>query len=546
MGINFRRPDPPDIIKHLDSLEKERIENYEPGPSLSAEDKEGLFQRIPALRQLAADLDAAIDEEDFDLDDSQIWTWVYYKLYPWYPSRLLQVASVAVAYYTIRAIIRAVRARYTLTQIVSTIVVTETIIVPAMAIIIPALVTIYLLLRKRGQTLFDAVTRTMVMFTASSFALLPVAAINSTGNVTLALIYGIFVRIPMMTMSLWYWGDLRREVNLPTSHLERFVQLWRWFTTVFVIFAGSVIRLIAVTGIFPFSKLLRSRAEGIRIHLGKKFPIALSLCNDPRGLFFGASLTMIAITLYILYLFIYATNFGQIRKHRKCESWLSRTFIRYGVFLPNVHPDATYYRISATEKTSSYIPSRAMLLRHEDSVFEVDSSFLSSEAIMPIFSYLEKEEEILAKDGATEWSKPRDQEVPLSGKMTAGKRDLNALLNWAQPLRPEEANMTFEEYFETLQEDEYQYDPESGNWVIDKKILGDLPANSIDQKDELPKNSPSDDAMIELSMPEIPVDDATIIEFATSPEFQPYLKRYIEELEENQDDPDEPTDTVYA
>lgn len=530
----------------MDSLDKNTVENAENHKdNLSPEDEEALFKEFPALRGLMARLDVEMNKDDYDVNDWRVWTWAYNYLSSWYPSRFLQILFIAVIYYIVRLSIRAVQARFTISQVVTTIVAAETVITPILGVFVPVLITLYLVQQHKGDVLFDGVTRLMVMFTLSSFALLPVAAICSTGNVGVAIYCGIFVRVAMMAMSLWYWGDLCFELLLSTSTVESLVRLWRWLVTVAIIIMGTAFRLATIFGMDLLKNKMRLNAETIRIGLGKTFPTALSLCNDPRGLFFCAALLMSLIFFYILYLFIFALNFGQIHHHRNCRSWLPQSLISMGVFLPDIHPDALLQRISASDKSSSYVPSRAMLLHHEDSVVEVDSSFLSTEASMPIFSYLEQEDEILAKEGASEWIKPRDEQLPVSKTLTAEKRSSGALLNWAQPLSPHEANMTFEEYFQTLQEDEYQYDPKSGNWIFDKESLGGIRADDGNRKGEIEETKRSSHEA-NSPPPDVPVDDSTKAEYATSTEFQPYLERFIEGSDENKDDSDGPQNIVFV
>lgn len=530
----------------MDSWEKDREEDViDPEDLLSSEDEEALFKEFPALRELATKMDTEMSKGDYDANDWRIWTWAYNYLCPWYPSRFLQLSFIALIYYVVRRSIRAIQARFTVSQIVTAVVAAEGAITPVLGVFFPVLITLYLLLKHRRNVIFDGVTRIMVMFTLSSFALLPVAAICSTGNVGAALYCGIFVRIVMMSMSLWYWGDLCFELLLSTSIVESLVRFWRWVVTVFIIIMGTTIRLLGISGIVPFKNTMGANAETLRLYLGKTFQTALSLCNDPRGLFFGATLLMVLISSYMVYLFIFALNFGQIHHHRNCQSWFLQFLINVGLFSPNVHPDALLHRISASDKSTSYVPSQTMLLRREDSVLDADSSFLSTDTVMPIFTYLEEEHEILAKEGAAEWIKPREEQLPVSETLSAEKRGIDALLNWAQPLKASEADMTFEEYFQTLQEDEYQYDPKSGNWIFDKESLGQLHTDGPVGKDKIEKENP-DSHETSSTIPDVSVDDSTIVEFATSPEFQPFIKRFVEDSDEHKDDSDDPQNIIFV
>lgn len=551
-------PDPPELISYLDELEKERREEIEsePVPELSKEVEEALFQKHPSIRQLSEEMSELMAKGDYDPNNWHAYTWAYNYLIPWAPSRALQAAIALAVFWSTRKVVKIIRRLYSPEHIMTVMVRFDAVSTLLLAAVIPLTLTLYLITRKRGEPQYDGLTRTLVMFTLSSIPLLPIAAITSTANVSMALVCGIFVRLAMQLTSLWYWVDLRREVFISQTVVGNIIRPWRWLVALFVIAYGTVIRLTSLMDLYPFQTVMEKNADAIRISLGKRFPVALSLCNDPRGLFLGASLILIAVLCHMVYLVIFAVDFGRTQqKHRKLNSWLSHYMISRGIFQPNEHPQELLGKLSAVDKAVSYTPSSAMLLRREDSVLEVESRFISTEAAMPIFSYLDNEEEILKKEGASQWMKPNDELVPVSDQLSEEKRSLDGLLTWAQPLLSEETDLSFAEYFQTIQDGDYQYDNDSDSWVFNNDaLLGDSPDNGVEgdvegEADGAKSSRPIDADMDGdvtphedwLRMPELPVDDETIAKFITDPQYQPYIKKYMDELRELQKDDD--TDT---
>lgn len=548
------------MIKELDELERKRRENLDPTatPAISKEAEEALFEAFPSIRQLAKDMEVAMQADDYDPDDWRVFSWAYRYMAPWYPSRLLQAVMAAAIFWSSRTLMLTIRARFTTLQIATAIVTFDAFATAILAVALPLALTTYLMSRHRGNVRFDGLTRTLVMSSLSALPLLPITAVLSTGNTVIALLCGIFVRAGMMAMAMWYWLDLRREVFISSAPVAKLVRLWRRAVTLVVITGGSLFRIGCLTQKTPFVAIMLANAERMRLYLGKRFPIACSLCNDPRGLFLLTSLVLAAVVCHMMYLVIFGMDFGKTNEHRKLKSWLSSVFISKGIYQPNVHPDELLGRISAANKSISYTASRAMLLRHTDSVFEVDSGFLSTEAVMPIFSYLDKEDEILEKEGATQWMKPSEELVPISEKLSAEKRAKDGLKSWAQPLEKEEASLSFAEYFQTVSDDEYQYDGDSDSWIFNSAELGGpqpddggpSPINATasgSPETEIATGEILGEAIAHVEdwtvMPEVPVDDATIEKFVSSPEFEPFIERYLKEFQETYDKDDDGDDS---
>ncbi len=70
-----------------------------------------------------------------------------------------------------------------------------------------------------------------------------------------------------------------------------------------------------------------------------------------------------------------------------------------------------------------------------------------------------------------EWMPPRTQFVVPDDKLTERQIRFDSLHTWARPLTDEQKDMSFMQFFETLEEDEYYYDPESDQWSFSTDLL---------------------------------------------------------------------------
>lgn len=519
--------------------------------------EEELFQTYPYLREVAAQVEAGIAKDNYDPNDWRDFTWLYYRLETWHPSRFLQLLAAVATYAAARRVVSIIRARYTVPQLIALFVSTEVFIVPILAFAIPFLLMAYVMYRHHGQPHSDGLTRNLVMYNLSALMLMPVAAMAATGNPVLSMTLGIWVRMGMQLPALWFWYDLYHEVRVSDRPFAYVFRAWRWLVTYLVLLPGILLRTLALSNRVPLTGMLVERATVLRLRIAKMFPVALSLFADPRGLFLAACLIASAVFVYMLHLVVYATPLFRIRNHRECNTWLTYALVQCKVILPNVHPEEARMKSTAPPNVKSYTPAAAMMLRYNDSVFELDSSFLTSEAIMPIFSYLEKEKEILKTEGATHWIKPRDEPAPDAGLVDELQLAKFALENWSRPLDSVEAEMNFTEYFQTINDDEYQYDPDSGNWVFDDEALAnqmtDQPVNPVDNNaidfNTLERIGPEGDDSIAISVP--PELQPWLEKFAEQEKqrtgMDPWLEKFVDGDEtHNEDDTDDPPVTVFV
>ena len=533
------RPDVPNRIKQLDEIFEESKKNEESREPFPEHIEQYLFKKIPVLEETNKAIEDEMAKGDYDLYKGRAFTWAYYKLSPWYPSRLLQLISVLLPIFLLRKLCLFLRARYSLMMIAQSLIRFENISNVILLVAVPILLAARLLPISRSDTQTDGVRRSLVMTMLSYVPLLPIAAAAATGNITLALYTGIIVRIGPMAMALWYWRDLCREIILSPFPRSIVFRIWRMLVSLVTIIGGLSLRIAAIRGIenMPISELMESSAAALRKSVGQSFPVAFSLCNDPRGLFFGAGLLLAGFFIYMLYFIMFVAEFFRNRIHRSTLTPITSFSIRSGLYQPNVHPEEYFSALPEPEASKSYIPARAMMLTHDDDLLLSDTSMVTTAESMPIEEYLEREYEIMAKEGISEWTKPRGEQIPLTGEMTVYRRAMDGLCSWARPLPEEEANMSFVEYFETLEEDEYVYDPLTENWVFDKPGLLNNPTTEENLSSDTPSNGTTH--LVEGS------DDLSEVEsFA---DLEPWIRKMIEnEAGKNDEDKDGPSQSIFV
>lgn len=534
--------DVPPIILKLDDYLDQQSKSTDGLPKLSPEFEEEILQEHSMLRPFHDCTSVRLSNgRVFSYDDnSPVFSRLYCLLQPRYPNPyLLAVISVSL-YFAARACIRMIQARCTTSQIIASIVRVESFLVCILAVAIPLLLTSYVVATQRHEPSADCVTRMLVMYCLSAAILAPIAGVASTGNITLALNCGIFVRCGMLAPALWYWKDLCGEQALGISTLSRLFQAWRTIVTLTVLIPGIAIRVLGLANTLPFNIALFTNADTLRRRIGSRFPVACSLFNDPRGLYFLSALFFIAAGSYLVYLVVFALDFCRVRDHRKSKTILSQLLINKGVFQPDIHPIEIEGKLSARDPSGAYLPSPTMLLKSKDSVFDPDSRFLSSETSLPIFALLDNEEEVLRQEGAKEWIKTRDEQLPVTEDYSEKQRSIDSLLNWARPLEGSEAEQSFEEFFDTIDDSQYQYDHDSEEWVLKNRELFQRPPA------QEPPIISEDDAKEDQRI------NDNLTRFATSSEMQPFLKKYIEDFDngirDDDDDgeEDEGSATVYV
>lgn len=394
----------------------------------------------------------------------------------------------------------------------------------------------------RIENRLEGVNRSLVMFSASSIWLGLVTMIASVGHGGAAALVGTAVRIGPLAMALWYWRDLKIEVAMERGRLVHLYQIWRWVVTAVVVVGGSLIRIVGLEGGGVEHQLEKGASE-VRRRLGERFPVIFSLCNDVRGFFLLACLGAVVGAVYFVYLIVYVTDLFHVRDHRKCMSIMTRLMMKRGLYQPNEHPKKKFGRLSGGE--ISLLPSPVMMLRANEKEVPVDSSYLSREHTLPILSMLEKEDEILRKEGLDRWMKPRGEDVPLKNGLTYEERNLRAIANWARPLTEEEDNMSFAEFFQTVEDDEYRYDTESGNWVFtDLAMETEKNRESMNKlKSSLNRVEP-DFEELEKAIKDLSGMD--LQELALSPDLDPSLREEILRFKKLNDDDNENTQYIVS
>lgn len=547
-------PAVPDDIKALDELERAHrasLAAEPPRARLSDDTRALLHAKYPFLAQQDRRMDALMSLPDYCPDDYRAYSWAYRTLRPWAPSRLLQLLGLVATLAAARAACQAVARRFPAPALAAGLARGDALATLVLAVVAPLLLTACALLQPRPDYRTDGVRRMAVVHLLSSALLLPVAAVASVGHAAAAAAAGAVVRLGPMAMALWYWRDLRTEVRVGTAPLARVFRVWRALATVFVLAGGAAYRLAGFVPQlqFPSTQLLADAARNLRVRMGKRFPVAFSLCNDPRGLFFAACLALAMGAVYGLYVAVFVTDFGRISNHRKTSSLISSLMLRAEVYCPNEHPLKRENRRTGPKGTATFRPSPAMMLRKQDDFMTPDSGLTGNDYVMPIFTLLDHEKEICEKEGIDTWMKPRDLQIPLSENLSQSKRTRDALLTWARPLKEAEMDMSFAEFFDTLDDNEYQYDADSGDWVFSEEQGS---AEDVKKKEEIMEHimNATDESEVSTQDLEKVLGDLSPVDLerlAASPEFSSMLRRQMMHDGPNAgDEPDDPSRTVFV
>lgn len=520
----------PPEIGEIDEQERRRRAQLPPTPKyqLSDAEKEILYQRIPELREIDARLQRELTK--IDLDDHRVGSWAYRELIhshiPWWIRPSFWIAALTA---TISLIVRV---GLTTTSMVALLVERAIGSIGALVWLFLAFMT-WSTRERRGR--LDVLARCLVMFAMSCSSLVLISMIASVGHGVASTIAGVFVRFVPLIISLWWWSDLNEEIDHRDEPVFIVYKWWRAGMTLGVIIAGGFGRLLGVNR--GLGDVLALGAESLRHDLGKRFPVMLSLCRDPRGFHLAACLGILIGIGYLTYVMVFATDLMQERDHRRCETPLTRWLVARGVYRPDVRKELKTLALSGGP--GSFLPSPPMLLRKKEDDIATDSSYFTTEITLPILSLLEKETEIMKKEGIDRWLKPRDEQIPLSENLTYAERSLSALENWANLPTDEEANMSYAEFFETLEEEDYTYDPNSGNWVFTDEP-GDVkePANMKEEETVPPMASgimeklreTEDEDGVNLNELERVIKEIAgvdLLDLASSPDMDPSLKREI-------------------
>ncbi|KAI0556919.1 hypothetical protein FGB62_373g06 [Gracilaria domingensis] len=530
----FGPPSVPESIKRLDMLEFQRRQEATPNPSLPPEVLESLFDKYPSIKKFHEAMQQEMQRDDYDPDDFRVYSWAYGYLRPRAMGRPLQaLISFLLAYSTVK-LVQYVRSRVSQLVLMNALVTADTVFTAAFAAVVPMFLCSWALYRaRRNAVRTDGVRRSIVMFCLTAIALPGAWAMAATSNVGLAIVSSIFVRC-MLFIPIWNWIDIRREASIGDALLAKVYRAWRFVASVTVLGFGNVLRILSLC--VPHEvpgTVFGQKADGLRRALGKRFPVSCSLCNDPRGLFLLGGLVVMGLVAYTLYLLIFVTDCGRVNCHRECESVLTSFCVKKGIYQPNRHPGEVKNSLAAPNPDASFRASPPMLLRPDEDQLATNSAVMADKN-MPIFAYLDKEEEIMKQTGVTQWLKYRSKQVPAYTEEEKEERDDRALLSWARPLAPEEEKLSIEDYFQTVEDDEYFYDPTTGNWVF---VEGE-------GKDDDSKDKPE-------NVLDLDGEDDEVLEIPE--EWAPIIQKIMEgnkgeggDKLDSQDDEDSPFTSVYV
>lgn len=453
----------PDYIKDLDADEKRRraLISMNPPEPLSEEVIANLHKAVPGL----ADLDAALADPRapaFDPAKHEFYSWAYMHMRPWVPNAFFIAFASVASFAVLRAIAQRLTARFPLPVIFGTAIAIDAWATPLLALVVPLILLRFALRRTGARS--DALRRLLSMFLASASLMLPTAFLASSGAVRAALLSAFFIRAVPIPLSLWLWQDLSEDAS--RGKLGGAFRAWRWLATLVVCGFGAALRaavfLSSVEHDFFF--FMCEKTVPVRAFLGLRFPVAMSLMRDMGGLQCLVALIYAGALMYGMYIVAVATNFLAMRAHRRTNTPLTRFLMKAGMYEASEPPSRRRFTSTAPEGVGSYRPSSIMLLERVEGLLGRDSAMVMNEQRPVFLNLLDNEATQLAGNNATEWLPPRTEFQVPDGKLSLVDIRRNSLLSWARPLREDQREQPFAQFFEQLGEDQYEYDATADEW----------------------------------------------------------------------------------
>lgn len=457
----------PDYVKQLDEDELFRRAELARNPPVPLSDEVvgNLKGLIPQLDQL--DRELAVDKS-YDPNNPAVYSWAYLQLRR---AELKPIARRLLGGILGYAILRKVLPM--LKEAVSTLSIGG---LAAIALKVDFWASasigfsapLFLLLCLRGRDAGeDAMRRVLVMYLSCASLLLLSSIAVSTGAVRAATIPATVVRLAVIPCALWFWNDLRHDIASSRAFLAPLFKAWRILTAIFVCILGGLLRASILATHSPSAAftLLGRASSSLRESVGNHFPIALSLLLDPGGVQFLAFVAYTSCLLYGLYALFASTNFLSIRDHRSANLPLANLLASTGVYAGGYSTESTRrFTSTAPSGVKSYRPSSVMLLEKVEGLLASDSPLLGKEDRPAFLDLLDYEQVVMKQKDIKQWMPARNQFLVEDDKLSERDIKMNALLTWARPLTERQTQMPFAQFFETLDENDYEYDPEADQW----------------------------------------------------------------------------------
>lgn len=457
-------------------------------PSLALDDAtlERLFVNFPGIRAVDEGLRTLLDTEPgLDKDDADAWSFAWFYLRPLVSPRLARVFRVVGAVVCAGAAVggvAALRRRMVLGELAALAVSVDA--VCGAVFVGLALPVLMLGVFQRRPRHSDAPRRLVVGFALAAALWLPSAwALVASGAVLEGLVVGAGARLIALPAVLWFWEDLGRELfvmcRVKAMLVGKAVSAWRWAVTGTVLLGGGALRALAAWGKEDgWGRLVRSamveRAVDWRLRAVGRFPVALSLLADTGGLLFMAGVAVFLCCMYSVYVAVFVSDFFRQRFQRKTKNVLVEAMIRRQIFLPNIVEERKLLQRTAPPGVKAHFAHPAMMLKRPPRDEWAGGTFLQENKPPRILQLLEDEEVTMKEKGMNRWMSPRDQYVPVTDVMSERRRSEMALERWARPLQPEDGDKGFADFFDSVMNEEYEFDPETDNFVFTDQMQTSL------------------------------------------------------------------------
>lgn len=469
--VTFAFDNVPDSVKRLDELELRRRAKLAMNPPipLSEECMENLRKAIPEIAKLDDALGPDSGPLRYDPNDHKVYSWAYMKLRPWTPNAFFITVSAVGAFAMCRRIVKFVLSKYSVATVARIAIKVDFWATLSLGCVIPLI--FIKLVKGRGNNK-DAILRTLAMFLSTASLMLPTAALASTGAVRAALLSSAFIRCVPIPTSLWFWEDLRRDIERSDEALVPIFRAWRFLATLLISVYGTILRTLIFLSSSKndFFFFMCDHTVPIRLMLAYRFPVALSLLRDVGGLQFLVAVLFGLCFFYGLYVACLATDFLRIRDHRGVRTFFAKLLTRAGFYDDTVVTGSRRFISSAPPGVESYRPSSVMLLQKVEGLLGSDSALIVREETPAILDLLANEQGLLQEKNAKEWMPPRTEYVVPNEKISFDQIRWDSLRTWARPLSEEQKDVPFTQFFETLGDDEFMYDEKADDWNLMKAM----------------------------------------------------------------------------
>lgn len=462
----------------MDEDEAARRASCDPSLALDDATLERLFTNFPGIRAADTGLRELLDTEPgLNKDDVNAWSFAWFYLRPIVSprlARLFRAIGAVVCAGVAAGVVAALRKRMALGALAE---LAASVDAAFGAVFVGLALPVLLLgVFQRRPRHSDAPRRLVLGFALAAALWLPSAwALVASGAVMEGLVVGAVARLVALPAVLWFWKDLGYEVFVMRRAkymlVGKAVCAWRWAVTATVLLGGGALRVLAAWGKEDgWARLARGamveRAVGWRLRAVGRFPVALSLFADTGGLLFLAGVAVFLCCAYSVYVAVFVSDFFRQRFQRKTKNVLVEAMIRRQVFLPNVVEEKKLLRRTAPPGAKAHFAHPAMMLKRPPRDEWSGGTFLQDNKPPRILQLLDDEEVTMKEKGMDRWMSPRDQYIPVSEVMSEARRSELALDRWARPLQPEDGDKGFADFFDSVLDEEYEFDPETDNFVF--------------------------------------------------------------------------------